>query len=53
MFLAEDIIPDMIELNPFQFLYELWDDFYKGNLWETEFDDQWLAVNGDGLSIFY
>lgn len=52
MFLVEDIIPEMIGIHPFQFLYELWDDFYKGNIWETEFDDQWLAVNGDGLSIF-
>lgn len=52
MFLIEDIILDLINSNPFEYFYELFDNFYKGNYFESEFDNHILTVNGDGMSFF-
>lgn len=53
MFFIEEIIPDLIYLEPLQYFCELFDDFYHGNFWENEIDNKWIGINDDGMSIFY
>lgn len=52
MFLAEEILPELVDSNPFESLISFWNGFWYSNFWNTEFENQWNAVNGDVTSLF-